>query len=218
MGWNVGLQAHPSDRWTVGVAYRSAVERDVQGYVDISGLLGPLSAGNGVLSAHATFTTPWTATLGARWRATDKLHLNAQIVWLGWDQFDAIVVHTALGRTVLPQNYDNTTTGAIGADYDLDRRWTLRGGVQFDPTPTPDRGRDLRVPDSDRWLFNGGASYKAGGHLTIDGAVGYVLFKGSKVDNTRVFFEGTPAQTSVHQLADLEGHAWVLSTGAHWVF
>jgi long-chain fatty acid transport protein len=218
MGWNVGLQAHPNDRLTVGAAYRSAVERDVRGFAEVSGLLGPLAAGNGVAPAHATFTTPWTATFGARYRLGDKLHLNGQIVWLGWDQFDAIVVHTPVGRTVLAQNYENTLTEAIGVDYDLNHRWTLRGGVQHDPTPTPDGSRDLRVPDSDRWLFNGGASYRAGSRLTIDGAVGYVRFNGSDVDSTRVFFGGTPAQTTVHQLADVEGHAWVVSTGAHWVF
>jgi long-chain fatty acid transport protein len=217
-GWNVGMQWHPNEDVDVGLSYRSAIDHEIEGLVEVDGLLGPLAAGNFAGPGKATFTTPWMATLGARWEAIDRLTLNAQVQWIGWEEFDAIRIRTAMGRTILPQNYDSTVTGGIGADYELNPRWTIRAGVQFDPTPTPDRGRTARVPDGDRWIFAGGASWRATEHLTVDASADYVAFDDSRIDSTAEFFVGTPAQTVVHQLGEVSGHAWVVSTGLHWVY
>ena len=46
--------------------------------VFVGGLLGPLAPANRDLKGSAAFTTPWIATLGARWQATDKLFLTAE--------------------------------------------------------------------------------------------------------------------------------------------
>jgi long-chain fatty acid transport protein len=217
-GWNVGMQWHPMPNLDVGLSYRSKIDHEIDGAVEVSGLLGPLAAGNFAGPGKATFTTPWIATLGARWGVIDRLTLDAQVQWVGWDEFDAIRIRTAAGRTTLPQNYNSEVSGAIGADYVLNPTWTVRAGVQFDPTPTPDRGRTARVPDGDRWIFAAGASWKAAEHLTVDASADYVAFDDTRIDSTADFFVGTPAQTTVHQLGDVSGHAWVISAGLHWVY
>ena len=65
-GWSVGAQAH-NDRLTVGFAYKSSIRHELGGVVTVAGLLGPLAGNNMVVSAKATFNTPWQATLGARY-------------------------------------------------------------------------------------------------------------------------------------------------------
>ena len=137
----------------------------------MSGLLGPLAADNGGVSAQATFKTPWQAIVGARWRATPQLTLNAQAVRFGWSEFDSIQLGPPLS-TAIPEGYRDTWSLAGGLDFALTPQWTLRGGVQYDETPTQNGARDPRVPDSNRVNLALGASVQATQHLSFDaGAV-----------------------------------------------
>ena len=95
-GWNLGAQAH-FDRLTLGASYRSSIKHKLDGQVSVSGLLGPLAAANMDVPGKARFSTPWVATLGARYQLTDKLALNAQAQRIGWSKFDAIGVTTPAG-------------------------------------------------------------------------------------------------------------------------
>jgi long-chain fatty acid transport protein len=217
-GYTAGAELHPTKRLDIGLSYRSSVRHDLSGDVAVSGLLGPLAGANVSTHGKANFKTPWTATLGGRFKLTDRLTLDAQVQRIGWSEFSAINISFAGQNQALPQNYHDTTSAAFGADYAVTPRLTLRAGAQWDPTPTPDTGRTVRVPDSDRWLFAGGGSYKVNKHLTLEGAVEYVDFMGSQVNSTAVFYAGSPAQTTASYLADVSGSAVVISGGMHWRF
>ena len=183
VGYNVGVQLHPTDAVTIGGAYRSKISHTLNGDANIMGLLAPLSIANGDSKASASFNTPWSATFSVRWNVTDKLTLEGQGVRFGWSDFQQIALNSPGG--LLPnqlQNYHDTTSGALGFDYAVTRKLTVRGGVQYDPTPTPDVGRDARVPDGDRFLFAGGYSYKATPHIVLDGAISYVDFIPSHIN------------------------------------
>jgi long-chain fatty acid transport protein len=216
VGYNVGAQVHPTDTVTVGLAYRSKIEHHLDGAGSISGLLGSLAAENASFSAKAAFNTPWSATLGARWQATDRLALEAQAVRFGWSEFQQISLSAPLASQ--PENYRDTTSGAVGLDYDVTRRWTMRAGVQYDQTPTPDNGRDARVPDGDRYLFAVGSSYKVTPHLLVDAAFSYIDFKNSKIDHDASEYAGTPAYTPISILGDVEASAVTLSLGSRFYF
>jgi long-chain fatty acid transport protein len=217
-GYVVGAQFHPTNRFDIGLSYRSAVKHDLSGDVTVAGLGGPLAGADTTTHGKANFKTPWTATLGGRFKVNDRLTLDAQVQRIGWSEFSAINISYPGVAQVLPQNYHDTTTAAFGADYKVTPRLTLRAGAQWDPTPTPDHGRTVRVPDSDRWLFAGGGSYQVSKHLTLEGAVEYVDFLGSKVNSAAVFYGGTPAQTTADYFADVSGSAVVISGGMHWRF
>ena len=219
-GWNIGAQIHTSDRWRIGLSYRSQVKRKIQGgEAFVGGLLGPVAAGNTDTHADASFTTPWIATFGGRFNVTDPLTLNVQVQRFGWSEFKQINVVGPGVSTVLPQNYNDTTSVAFGFDYAMvPKIMTLRAGAQWDPTPTPDVGRTLRVPDSDRWLVSAGAEMTFSQHLTVEGAIEYVDFQGSRVNSTANFFAGTPAETVADYSADVTANAVVISGGARWRF
>jgi len=218
VGWNVGAQIHPSDRWRVGLSYRSAVKRTLSGEAFVGGLLGPLAPGNTDTHAEASFTTPWIATAGVRYHLTKALTANGQVQRLGWSEFHSIGVVGAGVSTVIPENYQDTTTWAFGFDYSQDPAVTMRIGAQWDPTPTPDIGRELRVPDSDRWLISAGGELAVSTHLTVEGAIEYVDFSGSRVNSSAVFFPGTQAETVADYSADVTANAVLISGGARWRF
>jgi long-chain fatty acid transport protein len=196
LGWSAGIQLRPSDRVTVGIAYKSAVEHKLGGSVEITGLLGPLAARNLRADTVASFTTPWQLTAGARVGITKSLTLNAQAVHFGWSKFDRIEIAAPLNNAIV-QNYKDTWSVALGFDQNLGERLTLRGGIQVDPTPTRDASRDPRVPDGDRIDYNVGASYRMSGHISLDAAAGYTDLEDSAISRDERFYAGTLAQTDI---------------------
>ena len=216
-GWTVGAQAH-FDRLSLGASYRSAVDHKLSGTVFVGGLLGPLAAGNVQGPADASFKTPWIAAFGARYRLTDQLTLNGQVQRIGWSEFGAIQISGAAGPQTLAQDYKDVTSGAVGADYAVNDRLTLRAGVGYDPTPTPSTGRSARVPDGDRWLFTAGATGKVSDRVKVDAAFAYIDFADSDVNHTTTFFAGTPAAVTTALHGQVKAKGYVMSLGVRTTF
>ncbi len=218
VGYSLGVQLHPSSAFDLGLSYKSSIKHTLKGDVVTSGLLGPLAANNRTIGANATFRTPWQAIAGARFKATDALTLNAQVARIGWKKFDAIRLGAPLNAAI-PENYRNTWSVAGGVDYAVTPKWTMRGGVQWDQTPTRDGERDARVPDSDRINFALGTSYKLSDGITIDAAANYIDFKNATIDRTTAAYAGTAAQTPILVNGRVEGaSAIVLALGGRISF
>ena len=211
-GWSVGAQAHIG-ALTLGASYRAAVDHKLKGDIFQGGLLGPLAGGNFEGAGRAAFSTPWIATFGGRYAVTDRLTLNAQVQRIGWGEFDAIEVQTPAGPQALAQNYKDVTSGGVGLDYQLNERLTLRAGVQYDPTPTPDDERTARVPDGDRWLFGAGATADIGIGLKLDLAAAYIDFAKTDVRHDTTFYGGTPAAVTTRLNGEVRGAGYILSAG-----
>jgi long-chain fatty acid transport protein len=217
-GWDIGAQVRPDDHLTVGFSYRSQIDHELTGKVAVAGLLGPLAANNFTVPASAKFNTPSMITLGARWRLNDRWTLDGQIQHFGWSAFKAINI-TYIGQTApTPENYKDTTTEAVGAEYAWSPALTLRAGVQFDPTPTNNDGRSARVPDGDRVLIGFGGGYKASRHLTLDLSAAYIEFASSHVNNNATAFAGTPVVTPVSLQGDITASGLIVSAGAKFGF
>lgn len=212
LGWAVGAQAH-LDRLTVGASYRSSIDHKLKGDIFVGGLVGPLAAANVEGPGSAAFSTPWIATLGARYAVTEQLTLNAQVQRVGWGEFDAIRVRTPSAPQTLAQNYKDVTSGGVGLDYAVNPRLTLRAGVQYDPTPTPDDERTARVPDGDRWLYGAGASARLTDRLTVDVAAAYIDFRSTAVRHDTIFYPGTAAATTTRLNGRVAGQGYILSLG-----
>jgi len=73
------------------------------------------------------------------------------------------------------RNWDNTIQYQLGAEWLVNDKLSLRGGVVYDPTPIPENTFDQGWPDTDRTLFNIGAGYNITEKLAIDGVFQYVV-------------------------------------------
>lgn len=212
-GWTAGAQLHPDSRFTLGVSYRSRIDHTLDGSASVEGLLGPLAAENGTLPASAKFSTPWIVVVGGRYILDDHWALNAQIQQVGWSVFNDIRVVTLAGTTVIPQGYHDTTTEAVGVDYTVNPKWTLRSGVAYDPTPTPDLGRSARVPDGDRILFTVGTSYRPVPRVELMGAIAYIHLQRSAIVGASTAYAGTPVATPIVYDGEASGDAVIISEG-----
>lgn len=214
-GYTVGAQLHPSSALTIGASYRSKIDQKLDGTVTVSGLLAPIPAANNFsVPGQAKITLPWIANVGARWAVNDKLTLNGSVSRVGWSEFDAIRVSFTGGASTSAQDYKDVTTYAVGVDYQATPRLTLRTGVQYDPTPTPDVGRTARVPDGDRMMYAAGATWAVSDNLQLDVAASYISFDKTKINRTDV----TATSSTVNLRGNVEGSAVVLSTGARFSF
>ncbi len=50
----------------------------------------------------------------------------------------------------------------VGAEWVIDEHWALRGGIMYDPTPSPTSTLQPDVPDSSRINFAAGFGWRAG--------------------------------------------------------
>ncbi|TZG27365.1 OmpP1/FadL family transporter [Sphingomonas montanisoli] len=217
MGWSAGMQFRPSSFIDLGVSYKSSIKHKLKGDVTIAGLVGPLAASNLTTNAVATFRTPWQLVGSMRLHVTDKWTLNGTTTRVGWSKFDAIRLGAPL-NTAIPENYRNTWSFAGGWDYDMSPQLTLRGGIQWDQTPTRNGERDARVPDGNRWNYALGASYKMNDMITLDAGGMYTSFDTSKIDRTTAAYAGTAAQTPILVNGSVKASAIVLSLGARASF
>jgi long-chain fatty acid transport protein len=199
-GFNLGLLWITTPTTRVGVHYRSGMSHDIEGTSTFSGLPGPLAALNGAVGAHASVDLPGIATFGGSWRALPKLTILGETEWFDWSRFREVRIEFADGRpdAVRASDYRDAWAFAGGVESPATDRWTLRGGVHYDTTPTVDGLRDTTVPDSARLWLGAGATTRVNDRFSVDLAFNHVFFNGTSIDLTRTFFDGTPLMSTVN--------------------
>jgi len=218
-GYTVGVQWKPVQQTTLAANYKSSIHYDLDGSYGISGLvpaLGGLTpAPNAYLPATASLVTPDIATFGLAHDLDDKWTVMAQASWFGWNNFDAITPIPKSGAVLggIEQNYQTTWAYAAGAEYKWDDKWTLRGGVQFDETPTTDEYRTTRTPDGDRTWLSLGATYNVDEHFSIDMLATYIHIKDEDIN----VFRNTAAQPTVFS-ASSESQVGILGLAVNYKF
>lgn len=216
-GYTLGAQ-YRHGPLSLGGSYKSAITHDLAGNVAVSGLLGPLAGQNGSVDTAARFTTPWQASIGARYAITRTVTLDGTVTRFGWNKFAAIALAAPVNAAI-PENYRNTWSYAGGVDIDVSPTWTVRGGIQRDLTPVRNDQRDARVPDANRWTFALGATHALTRSFKIDAGANYIALGSAPVDRITAAYAGTPAQTPIlvdGQLAN--AHVIVLSLGGRLSF
>lgn len=215
LGFSLGLLAEPAAGTRLGLAYHHGYDLTIEGTNRVVVLPGMPS-----FDMEAEASLPAILQAGITQEVTPSLRLMAEGRWIGWDVFDSIKVSTPdapdLTQVMGPnfqeleevQNYENSWFAAIGAEYDVNDRLTVRGGLAWDDTPTTDAFRTPRVPDEDRIWFAVGASYDLGEQLTVDAGYAYL----HAVEDARVDIE-TPSTR-----VDYEGGAHILSVGGSLKF
>ncbi len=218
LGWTAGVQLH-NDFATVGISYKSSIRHKLKGTLNVSGLVGPLATSNvSVDGATASFNTPGQVIVAGRFRGTDKLTLNAQVVAYNWSKFDTIDLGAPL-NTAIPENYRDSWSLAGGVDYDITPKATLRAGIQRAKTPTQDGQRDARVPDANRWTYAAGGSYQMTPALAFDLGANYIDFSDTTIDRVTAAYVGSLAQTNIITNGRLENaHAIEISLGGRLTF
>ncbi|GAB3312530.1 OmpP1/FadL family transporter [Luteimonas notoginsengisoli] len=173
-GWIFGMNWRPTDNLSFGYSHRSEVDHEVRGSADftVPGTAPFLTSGGAYVDtgAGAKLTLPSTDTFSATWDVNEKLALMAEASLAGWDSLKEIRIefdNPVQADSAENYSWKDSWFYSIGAEYKLNERWTLRGGVARDDSPVSLPHRTPRMPDQDRQWYSIGATWAASDNFDI---------------------------------------------------
>jgi len=189
-GFRLGVQYRPRmvPKLSVGLAYRSEVKLDFSGNgdFDIADPFRDQLPPDGKIST--SITLPQSILFGAAYRPMPKLEVEADGVWMGWSSFDKLEIKLPDDSvTTSPRDYKNTLTIRVGAEYHLMPMLDLRLGYVWDPTPIPSDRLVPALPDIDRHVLTGGATYHVTSNYAAHFGAVWVLPGTHHTDDTDPF-------------------------------
>lgn len=182
-GFNAGLLFEFSDDTRVGLSYRSSIDYTLEGSVRFSPPTATDPLGAGIIAgASATVLATGPARVDLKlpdiataslYHRMGKVELMADIAWTGWSSIQELRIVRDSGQvlSVTPERWEDTWRYAVGATYQLNDQWKLRGGVAYDGTNVPNSTRTARLPDSERTWVAIGAQWNPANSWVVD--VGY---------------------------------------------
>ena len=187
-GFNLGLLWTVQEGTRVGLAYRSEIDHTLEGDFRVNGAVA-------LPTAFADVTLPDSLALSVSHRMNDRLEFLADVTWSGWRNFDELRILRPDGTTLTQtdEKWDDNYRFSLGANYRLNDKIMLRGGVAFDETPVSDTYRTARIPDEDRTWLAFGVQYRLSPKSLIDVGYAHLFVKDASLRELRsgVTLEGT---------------------------
>lgn len=188
--WQVGALYEFSQNTRLAVSYRPKSVHELRGHHSFN-----YDARYGDCGTKLQF--PESAYLSLMHRL-NKVTLSATARWTRWSRFDILDIwstaFTPGTRTpvgAVNENWKDVWMFSLGADYQLNDKWTVRGGVAYDKTPIRKAEyRTARIPDNNRVILSLGTSYQTG-NWQFDAGVSHLLFRKSQENRSNLKAEYT---------------------------
>lgn len=196
VGFNLGALYKPRSDLRLGLTYRSAIDHKIEGNATTN--IALLSV-NTVQSFSSDFRLPDTTSLGVAYDISPTVTLLGQVGYYGWSRFNEVRLKLADGtQPTTTENFRDTWSLAIGAEWAVAPGWTLRGGMLYDQTPTRDQYRSTIIPDVDRLWASIGATYAISDRLALDVSYQHMFAKEGPINRLNDFTStlGVSVQTS----------------------
>ncbi len=177
LGYNLGALFKATDRVSIGMAYRSKVDVDLDGDVSFNHvdprltLLLPDSMATSEIKLPAQFVA------GIATQVTDDLIIEVGARWEDWDSNDEMTLELELpflGQSAIsqPRDWHSTWAYNIGGNYRVNEKVAINFGYLYGENPVPNSTFEPLIPDTDVHLFTIGTDLTCG-TWTLSGAFGY---------------------------------------------
>lgn len=183
LGYNLGVMVDLSDATTWGLAYHSKVDYQLKGHTTVSDTPAIIPVA-GKYGAKLDLTLPESVDTSITHHFDERWTGYLGTTWTRWSRMKEIVAENSgvspLGQAFgldsigEPMNWHDTWSVAVGGSYQLDPQWVLRAGFAYDPSPTNNADRTVRIPVGDRKTLTIGAGYSPNADLTFDVAYAYL--------------------------------------------
>ncbi|HKK05583.1 MAG TPA: outer membrane protein transport protein [Gammaproteobacteria bacterium] len=173
-GVSLGMMYDVNDRLTVGAAYKSKQVFNKLKYNLAYGDIDATAFGGGPFPA-GTYTLgldyPQQAALGLAWRATRQLTVSTDVKWIDWaSTMDKLTVNgPGPYDMVMNTGWSSQTVVAVGLDYAVNSRLSVRAGVNHASSPIDanDVKNNLILPAIVETHYTVGAQYRMDDHWDI---------------------------------------------------
>ncbi|NOX89907.1 MAG: transporter [Calditrichaeota bacterium] len=207
-GFNVGIQYKPTEKLTLGAAYRSNVmlkfkDGDAQfEYPSIDSsdpqqqlMLAELKYLFPNTKGDADLELPTFTSVGIAYDFSDRLTAEFNYFVIGWSSYDVLTVKfkdPVGGKTesVNERKYENSASYRLGMEYRVSDNFAVRAGYLKDNKAVPDNRVEPSLPEGDRNIYNIGFGYKWN-NLTFDFAYMLLLQDDRKITESVDNFNGT---------------------------
>lgn len=184
-GANAGLTWKVTDSQRIGLTYRSPMTVKYEGDFTIEnppppGFLPPGTSNSSDFDTEINF--PAVAMLGYGIHVTKTVRVEANLEWCQDSRNESMDIDIAEnqvllgGNSSLRQDWKDTWSYGIGADWDVAEAWTLRAGWNYLQSPVPDDTVMSTLAENDKHTFAVGVGYHKNGQ-SIDLAYAYSIMK-----------------------------------------
>ena len=187
LGYNIGVMADVTKELTLGASFRSKVMAKVKAgearvsYANeiaeqiLESKIGLINSAN----FKAEMPMPYTLTLGASYKFSNKLQLAFDAQLTGWKAYKTLDIEFLNERLSgfnqnLKKNYHNAWAYRLGVQYALTNRLDVRAGIAYDRTPVDDNYYNPETPGKDKLSPSIGISFRPSKNLSIDVACAYI--------------------------------------------
>lgn len=143
--------------------------------------------GNGFVDSAVTseLILPQVDTLSFKYQFSDTFRMMADAQWTGWSSLAEVNIdyeNPYQPNTVEPFDWNDTWLWSLGAEWDINERFTLRGGFALDESPTHIETRTPRLPDHDRKIASIGMTWRISDAFSVDAAYQRIDSNGPNVN------------------------------------
>lgn len=192
-GWLVGVNLRPTEKFAIGLSYRSEIDYELEGTVDwtmpadVQALLGASPTTSPLFrdgDVTANLTTPSILSVAAKYDVSERFSVMGTWAETGWESLREVRINfeNPDPDSVEPFEWEDTVFMSLGAEYKLNDAWTLRGGLAKDETPTSLTHRTPRLPDDDRMWYSIGATWQLSDAMEVSFAVTHIKPDDPRVD------------------------------------
>lgn len=169
------------DQWRFGVGYHSQAKVDASGETKISTPLGTTK-----YDTTASIVLPDMISFGITYYPIEELSIEFAAIntrWSTYRNFDLTLETPGADTTVAqPKDWNDVWRLSLGAEYDINENWTVRGSYSYDEAPENAKYVDYMIPAADRHLLGAGVGYKVN-NWTIDVAYTYIIAESVDYDD-----------------------------------
>ena len=168
VGFNLGLLVELSDNLSVGGAYRSRINADIDGNVSHglpAGMPAPVASLFPNTPARMTLKLPAQANFGIAYKGFKNLTLEVGGRWEEWSSFKELRIKTdqpiaGNSEILIPKDWKDIYSVNAGARYQVSKALALMAGYIHENGPIPDSTFDPSIPDNGSNIFLVGADLR----------------------------------------------------------
>ena len=198
VGYNAGIMFKPSDKFSLGLSYRSAIDAHVSGG-SIALTNAPAAVGSSFTATgfDVTLPLPDVYSVGIGVRPSDKVLLAFDANLVGWSRYqnlDFTYTGGVLGGAASSSSkrqYQDALAFRVGVQYKVTDHFALRVGSFYDFSCVKDGFVTPETPDASRLGATAGFTYSLGDHFGIDGSFLFEDFMTRSQSQSQLLDNGT---------------------------